>query len=378
MDYDMKIYSVIPFNLEILKLSSYYKQHREIVVFAQNFMPERHQKFIVRKDYDDGLYPPGLNKYKNVEYGGYAFSNNIYRSLPIEIELSKPDTSIYERMESIFLRSKLPDRNKIFKNLMTAEHGRISLDGKTVWPDYLKQFGYLGGARNLILHDYDLNAIDGGYEAVKYMLSVARRDGWATRLGMKFPVQVSNGTDLLKWSTINPNSTFYSIRYNGMIDNDTIFRYATACNEKSIYYNLDYDITADNPTEEEVCQNRLRTVLRQGIFLRSQRAHFVLKYMDNFFSDPMWERVIRLLQIYFTSLGTSKSSHYYDSLTGDTVYDFANHSQNSPKRRYGEDVISRPEIREIFYFVKEKNYPLFDDFYSCNLKRILEENHDWI
>ena len=48
-------------------------------------------------------------------------------------------------------------------------------------------------ARQLMLHDYDLGAINGSFEEVQRILKRARTDGWATRLGMKFPVQCHDG-----------------------------------------------------------------------------------------------------------------------------------------------------------------------------------------
>ena len=103
MDADMMAYSLVPFNLEIMKLSTYYKKKGEIVIFSHTFSPEKNSKFIYRKDYDDGRYPPSLMRAKNVKYGGLAFSNNIYQPLPIEIERLQPDTSIYEKAEPIIM-----------------------------------------------------------------------------------------------------------------------------------------------------------------------------------------------------------------------------------------------------------------------------------
>lgn len=42
-----------------------------------------------------------------------------------------------------------------------------------------------------MFHDFDLGAIEGSFDEVKRILSRARTDGWATRIGMKFPVKVS-------------------------------------------------------------------------------------------------------------------------------------------------------------------------------------------
>ena len=49
-DMDMVTYTLVPFNLELMKLSAYYKKKREVVILSPSFTPERHQKFILRKD----------------------------------------------------------------------------------------------------------------------------------------------------------------------------------------------------------------------------------------------------------------------------------------------------------------------------------------
>ena len=113
--------------------------------------------------------------------------------------------------------------------MMTAEHCRLSLDGKTIWDEHPRQFSCLAAARNLMLHDYDLGAIDGSFEVVSDILKRARTDGWATKIGMKFPIQVRDGQTLLNWSSLNSNSTFYSLRFNGVMDNDTFNEWVGVC-----------------------------------------------------------------------------------------------------------------------------------------------------
>ena len=107
-DADIVQYTLVPFNLECMKLSAYYKKSKEIVVLAPDFMTERHTKFIYRKDYDDGIYPPNLLTTPNVEYGGLAFSNNIYKPLPLDVERMKPDTTLYQKWKEKLLEMVLP------------------------------------------------------------------------------------------------------------------------------------------------------------------------------------------------------------------------------------------------------------------------------
>ena len=368
----MSTYTLVPFNLEVMKLAAYYKKKGEIVILTPSFTPDRHQKYFYRKDYDDGDYPIDLLRHQNVEYGGLAFSNNVYVPLPPEIEKMRPDPSIYEKMENVIMSADgaAAHKKKIFQNMMNSEHCRISLDGKTVWPEFHKQFKFLKTARNLMIHDYDLGAIEGGFEAVKSILDRARTDGWATKVGMKFPVRIKTGQDLLNWSSLNCNSTFFSLRYDGVIDDDTFIKWVGSVKEKAIYKHMEYYVTAPWYDPNDFVKNLLPKIFRQVIISRSYRVFFTLKYDDGFFPDPMWEKVLRLFNYYHNSLSGLPQSSYLRALPTDTLFDFAANSQKQPKYYYG-DVLNKDEIREIFAFVRENNYDLFKDFYECTAQKLL-------
>ena len=353
-----------------MKLSAYYKKKGEIVVLSPSFTPHRNMKFIYRKDYDDGDYPRGLASYGNVEYGGLAFSHNNYQPLPLEIERMKPDTSIYSRMESKILGPATSERRKIYNNMIEAEHCRLSLDGKTIWPEYTKQFKNLKQARNLMIHDYDLGAIDGAFEEVQRLMARARTDGWATRLGMKFPVQISRGEDLLKWSTLRSNSTFFSFRFNGVIDNESFQEWVERCYEKSIYSQMEYHVTDARYDENHFTTCLLPQILRQVIFSRRYRVSFSLTYDEGYFSDPRWEEVIRLFNFYHTSFLGETEAVFYKKIEDDTLFDFAAHTMKRPYGAYGSDAMTIAEVRKVFEFVREHNYQLFKDFYECNARSL--------
>lgn len=370
-DQDMATYTLVPYNLELMKLATYYKNRREIVVLSKKFEPYRFEKFFLRKDYDDGNFIPSMSKEPNLSYGGYAFTDGIYVPMAREIEICKPDTSIYEKMRSDIESTTSKDRKKIYQNLSTAEHCRISLDGKTIWDEYSRQFKNLKSSRNIIFHDYDLGKIDGGFEEVKKILSRARTDGWATRVGMKFPVSVSTGEDLLKWISLNPNSTFFSLRYDGVIDDDTFIKYVSEERQRALYTQLDYNVTASSSTENDFITNWIRKIFRQVIIARSYRVFFSLKYDEDFFVEPMWPKVLELINFYHNSLSSKNQATYLNKIGNDTLYDFAVHTLEKPQiyARY----YTRSEIREIFAFVREAYYPLFQDFYECNVMSLEEE-----
>ena len=365
-DMDMATYTLVPFNLELMKLSAYYKKKREVVILSPQLTPERHQKFFLRKDFDDGNFPLGLEKVPNLEYGGYAFTNGIYAPMPLEIEKMRPDTSLYDNMEKTIISAKGRDQRKIFRNMMESEHCRLSLDGKTIWQDYPSQFKFLKTARNLMFHDFDLGTIDGGFEEVQRLLARARTDGWATRVGMKFPVTCTKGQDLLNWTSIRPNSTFYSLRYDGVIDPDAFKEFVGRVHEKSIYKQMDYYITASSANQKEFLDKYIQQVFRQVVKARSYRVFFSLKYEENFFIDSRWERVLDLFNFYHNSMSHLPQSLYYAKISKDTLFDFAKATYDDLPFYYRR-AMTKQEIRELFAFVREENPVLFEDFYEFNV-----------
>lgn len=369
-DADLAKYVLVPFNLECMKLSAYYKKKGEIVVLSPSFTPERNTKFIYRKDYNDGDFPLGLTVTPNVEYGGLAFSNNKYFPLPLEIERMRPDTSLYEKAAGLILGDMSGNRKKIYRNMIEAEHCRISLDGKTVWPDYPRQFHSITSARNLMLHDYNLGAIDGGFETVKYILSRARNDGWATKVGMKFPVQTSDGQSLLNWSSINTNSTFYSLRYDGVIDDDAFLEWVGRIRQKAVFNQIEYHVTASRYTADHFIENLLPKIFRQVIISRSYYVFFTLIYDDDFFPDKQWCDVLRLFNFYHNSYSGVPQTRFLNKVNEDTLFDFAAASDKMPRYYYHGKAMSKDEIRNTFAFVREKHPSLFTDFYECNAKKL--------
>jgi hypothetical protein len=279
----------------------------------------------------------------------------------------KPDTSIYAKAEAIMMAApgREREKKKIFQNMMEAEHCRLSLDGKTIWPDYNKQFKFLPAARNLMIHDYDLGAVEGSFEVVQDILARARTDGWATKVGMKFPVRIKDGQSLLNWSSLNSNSTFYSLRYDGVIDNDAFSDFVGIVREKAIYKQLDYYITASSSNEKEFLDKYIQQVFRQVVKARSYRVFFSLKYEENFFIDSRWEKVLDLFNFYHNSMKHLPQSQYYQKIGTDTLFDFARVTYDDLPKYYTR-AMTKQEIRNLFTFVREENPALFADFYEFN------------
>lgn len=359
-------------NLEAMKISAYYKQRREIVILSPGFTPERTTKFFYRKDYDDGKYPINLGA-PNVRYGGLAFSDNVYEPLPLEVERMRPDTSLYSKMEHrIRFLDGYPNqkRDKIFRNLTEGEHCRLSLDGKTIWPEYNYQFKYLPSARNIFFHDYDLAAIDGSYDVIQDILSRARTDGWATKVGMKFPVKVRSGQELWNWSSLNPNSTFFFLEYDGIIDPSTFQKWAAEVKQRAIY-RLDYNCTAGDLSEKDFLHTGMLELYHQALISRSYGLPFALIYDESFFTDKQWCDVLDMMTMFGGSGAGMRKVDLAMYGAQDTMRDYIWWcSEIGPTKPAAlqKMKLTPARMRETFSFVRQHHMPLFKDMCSLSVK----------
>lgn len=357
-DADIPMYPYVPFfNLELMKLSSFYKRKREIVTLSPSFSPNRYQHFILRQDFPGTNYP--IIKYNNIEYGGRAFNWSKYQPLPIEIEKMVPDTFIYNKIEEPYLTSKA--RISAFRRMRNAEHIRLSLDGKTIWKDFESQFKNERKNVGIIFHDYDLNKIDGAYETVVDILKDYKlhRDG--QRIGMKFPVQVTNGDELLRWASIKPMQHFYYIQYNGIMTMPLIKEYIEVTRHTSSAIQSFYNISKNVDYNHFITQDIVE-VYKQVCFLRTNQVYFSLIYDEDFFLDRRWEEVIQLINNFWVasqkmSIKNRNRVAGYDSMYNFIKYTIKNYTTSTKS-------FTTERLREIFQFVRQENYELFKLFYE--------------
>jgi hypothetical protein len=150
------------------------------------------------------------------------------------------------------------------------------------------------------------------------------------------------------------------------MDNDCFTEWIQRNYEKANYTQMEYHVTDARYDENHFTTCLLPQILRQVIFSRTYRVSFSLTYDEGFFSDPRWEEVIRLFNFYHTSFLNETEAVFYKKIEEDTLFDFAAHTMKKPYGTYGQDAMSIADVRKIFEFVREHNYPLFKDFYECN------------
>ena len=356
-DADLQFYPIPFYNLELMKLSSYYKHKREIVGLSPDFSPQRYSNFIVRQDF----YNPHTQIYRgnNITYGGRAFDGEKYKPLPLEIEMMQPDISIYERIKP---RNIKWNNKSAINTMRRAEHIRLSLDEKTIWKNFEKQLSHNPKCFGIIFHDYNLNQIDGAYELIKKELPNWIPNQIGRRIGMKFPVQVNNKTDLCKWLSLKSLNKYFSLNHNGLITNDYIPELDEIRKQSLSFKQATMDISKTY-TQEELINGGIQRIFRTIINLRSYRLVFPLIYDENLFVDEEWKKVMQLINRYNIHLIKSYDNDFFRRVEPfETLFSYCYAIIRQPKIK--ESLLSKESIESIFQFVRENNYELFKDFYE--------------
>lgn len=360
-DGDLSLYPQVPFfNLELMKYSTYYKNKREIVVFTPHFIPNKYSNYIVRQDYlTRHTYS---TQYTNVTYGGRAFDGQSYKPLPLDIELARPDVSLYNKIESKVITNKA-DKNS-FNTMRRAEHIRLSLNGQNINPQWYKQLRNDNDNFGLILHDYDLGQIKGARELITDNITDIIHHKMGARIGMKFPTQINTEEDLLKWLEIPPLNQYYSLQYNGILTTT----YAQELVENRTY-STGQKQTVINVTGNTDYNTFITTgivkLLKSILDLRRYKLIFPLIYDRTFFTDQRWIKVLELFDFFIIHIKENLTKEYYYTykVPYETFYSCI--KKEIDQIKYGHmSHISSAQAKEVFQFVRENNYDLFKMFYE--------------
>lgn len=356
-DADLAYYPVPFYNLELMKLSSYYKRKKEIVGLAPNYSPHLYNHFIVRQDFYNpySQLPTG----KNVEYGGRAFDGDKYKPLPLEIERMKPDISLYGRLNPKLARGY--DKS-VLSTMRRAEHLRLSLDGQTIWKDFERQLRHEEKAFGVIFHDYNLNDVEGARELIEESLSQWIPNVLGRRIGMKYPVYVDNKEDLISWLQFQPMGTYFSLVHKGLIDESYIPELVEVMHASYAVRQTSVDIVSCF-TNEELINGGIQRIFRNIINLRSHCLTFPLIYNENVLIDNDWKMVMKLILRYNNHLATNGDPEFFRRVEPfETLYSYC----YAAIKQYHitEPLLTKESIQSIFQFVRENNYDLFKDFYE--------------
>lgn len=358
-DGDLKYYARVPFfNLELMKLSSYYKKQRQIVSLSPTYAPNKYSNFIIRQDYYNQESYPFAN---NVSFGGRAFDGKTYKPLELSIESSKPDRYLYNR-----IRNELK-LNSAWKNTIStmgrAEHIRLSLDEKTIWKNFERQLIKEKGNFGIIFHDYNLGNVEGALPLIKNLLNELYPSGTGARVGMKFPTEVNNEEDLIEWLKLKPLNIYYSLQYNGYPSRE-IFPILTEIRKNSSTINQSVVNVTRNIDYETFTTTGIVEIYHRILDLRKCGINFQLIYDKDFFIDQRWLKVLEIIKTYNYHINDAlnRSDDYLQRVAPyETLYSYAKKESKNYRRN---PLITREDCIEAFQFLRFKNYDLFKSFYE--------------
>lgn len=354
-DKDLKTFKNSPFNLELMKLSTYFKDKGEIVTLVPTFSPEKHQKFYYWQDYFTDNITEKITQ-PNITIGGRAFTNDVYKPLKEEVERQKPDVFLYSKMNKRYYDTKVAAEG--FRLMTNAVHLRLSLDEKKVWEDFYCQVSKKG-ALTIFLHDKNLNDIEGAKEAVDFLFKKNQRKN--TALATKYPIIVNNYKDLEKWLSIRSSLNYYTIIYQGIMKDteliDLMKKPSRLINK--VQYNVGYGCSDENL----FLKRDLPKIFRQVIFLK-KRGHKILLYCEEEkFKEKRIPRLIQFFNAYLKSLDYRKMLNPELACKYDTMYSFADAVLPFPPDL--RKMFNKQEVRFLFNFIREVNPKLFVDLYEC-------------
>lgn len=357
-DFDFFNYeNVIP-NLECAKLVTYYRQHNQLTVLTPTLAPEPYTRYIIRKEYDDGVYPHKLFL-SNCEYGGRAFSPGDYISLPPEIERTIPDMHIYDQYIQSF--GKKNSEQEQIKRILNCAHMRLAPDSQNLLSfEELKP--YFNKVTGIFLHDYDL----AGLKAYDLILQLQNQREFRTRpginpypVGNKFPIKIYSSEELEKWYKIVTIPNAFFLEYYGLMSDKVLYRLCMDNKRmaRQVYYNVTYDCT----TETDFVLHKLPKIFVQSLFLRKAGIKILLKYDNEVLVTEELKNLIELLNCWLSFQWMEDFLPRTQSL-----YNFCASNARLHYRSWAFQhvYITTEQMRDSFQYIRENNYELFEQFYT--------------
>ncbi len=362
MDQDLQEHSCFP-NLELMKISSFFKQKNEIVKILNRPDPTIKQLFIAK---DLGQTDKALNNlFSKTVDKTYIIGKAIYpeyRPLPSEIEVCPQDTSIYENLNLKEIYGFNSNEEAAFRAALRGINLRLSIDGKTIWDRYrqqLKKSSY----KSIIIHDYNAGAIENGAEEVQKLYEEFKCRG---KIRFKFPLKFWDFEEMAKWFNIQFNPKFTDFEFYGLMTArqfEPFLRYCAAFPPQNKLH-FTYCPTGAASDENDFVKNYLPEFYLQLIKQRKSNVSFFLKYEKGILTDPRWNDVFTILQMYERSTFSGLDS---------SCAKFAEWITNYSIHHYQYLKIDPFCVQNAFSLLKEKSPETYTYIYSddYNLRRIL-------
>lgn len=330
------------FNLELMKLSTYNKVVlKNIVQMEHFFQSEECTKVYIQKDYEDFLYPSEIISDPKVIWGGLALSEGKYSPMPIEIEQSIADVSIYEKMKKYY--NSTNNWQRLFKIMMNAQHLRLSLENNIIFNNCENQLSLSDKkTSHIIFHDKNITEIKDSNNYIRYL--GAHYGKKRVYYGFKFPLIIQNDKEFEDWGTLPKIQEMSALILDYIVSDEILDRISL------VKQQIVYRFSSKKWTKEKIIDN-LSKILLQGIFLSNYSIILLLK-IDRSLSLPNeLQNMIVMLNSYFSSITAYRTRAQFN------VFTFC---------KFVYTRISRENKIEMFKFFKDNNSDFFDLLYYAD------------
>ena len=329
------------FNLELMKLSTYYKNYsHDIVIMANDFDLSRYSKIFIQKDYEDLLYPEEIIKDSRVNWGGLAINNDNYISMLSEIEECVPDTDIYIKMQKFYQKDKV--NQKLFNIMLKAHHLRLSLDNKNIFNNWKKQIENDNRNKYFIFHDKNIQNIPQYFDVLEEIRNQYCNKNYS--FGFKFPIYLKDINLLDKIAKFNKIYNMSNLYISQILPNNKLSLFSSFPNQKISYFFSEKQYNFLEITE------LLPTIFLQGIYLASNGITLSINFENTFKIDKNYSTLIKIFNSYFSEI-----EKYRFKL----MFCFFSYC------KYCCFQLQKEEKIDLFNFVKQNNLQLFDLFYNA-------------
>ena len=235
--------------------------------------------------------------------------------------------------------------------------------GSRFGSDIPKQFLKLGN-KPIIVHTVEKFLLYSKFDAI----FIGVNENWipyalGRRVGAKFPIQVNTEDDLYKWLTIYPMGAYYSLQYNGLINESYISNLIEIEKEYKTLKQTSINIS-DTFTYEELINGGIRRIFHNIINLRTQNLIFPLIYNEALLIDNDWKMVMKLIARYNEHLVKNRTKIHYRKYVEPYETLFSYYKNIIKTNAVREPIFNKELVISIFQFVRENDYELFKDFYE--------------
>ena len=321
--------------------------------------PARYTKFIIRKEYNDGVFPRELF-YQNCEYGGRAFNPTQYKPLDPKIESTIPDMHIYDRYISHF--GKKPVELAQIKRILNCAHMRLAPDSQNLLSIENLKRNLQNKPTGIFLHDYDLAPLK-PYDLIKELQDqrtfISKEGVNPYPIGNKFPIKIYSSDELQKWFKILTIPGAFFLEYCGLMENETLYNLYEENKRmaRQVYYNITYGCAS----EKDFLIERLPKIFIQTLFLRKAGIKILLKYDEGFLKTKELKLLIELLNCWLSFQWQKnflpRRQNLYNFCKGKEKLQYTSWAFMTVR-------ISLDQMRDIFQYIRENNYELFKMFYE--------------